>query len=308
MFNMLKDNTINEVSCGADFTYVFNDNRDFLLTDYKVLQNQSNSEFVKCMKIMYNGRIGISYICCSYKPFAFLLQEMNGDSFLVTVMNIIKDIVDVKKNGFLSCENIDISLDKIFVEPKTLKVHLVYIPTAQKNMADFTNIEDELRTSLVKIIHDNYKIQNDKVMKFKEDLTNGMVSLEDIISGMKDVNMSAGSYRTAMHTGSADSVMKIISINDPRHCVMVVDKTEYRIGKNPSLADGVISFNKAISRLHCKITNISGKYYISDLNSSNGTYVNRKKVQPDTPQLLQDGDIIRLANSDFKISLQRREV
>lgn len=101
MFNMLKDNTINEVSCGADFTYVFNDNSDFLLTDYKVLQNQSNSEFVKCMKIMYNGRIGISYICGSYKPFAFLLQEMNGDSFLVTVMNIIKDIVDVKKNGFI---------------------------------------------------------------------------------------------------------------------------------------------------------------------------------------------------------------
>lgn len=50
-------------------------------------------------------------------------------------------------------------------------------------------------------------------------------------------------------------------------------KTPFLIGKSEKEVDGVIN-DEAISRMHAKITVSGDKYYITDLNSTNGTKVN----------------------------------
>jgi pSer/pThr/pTyr-binding forkhead associated (FHA) protein len=48
-----------------------------------------------------------------------------------------------------------------------------------------------------------------------------------------------------------------------------------------------------VSRRHARITCREGKYFLEDLGSTNGTFVNRgKRLPPGQPQLLQDGDEI----------------
>lgn len=44
-------------------------------------------------------------------------------------------------------------------------------------------------------------------------------------------------------------------------------------------------------------------YTITDLQSANGTYVNKIRLQPNQPYPINNGDIIRLANSDFQVSI-----
>ena len=51
------------------------------------------------------------------------------------------------------------------------------------------------------------------------------------------------------------------------------------IGSNPEMVDGVIEFNKTVSRVHCKITCVDNRYYICDMGSSNGTYLNGLRLQ-----------------------------
>ena len=67
--------------------------------------------------------------------------------------------------------------------------------------------------------------------------------------------------------------------------------------------DGVIDFNKMISRSHCRINKRGGQYTITDLQSANGTYVNKVKLQPNQPHPISNGDVIRLANSDFQVNI-----
>ena len=74
------------------------------------------------------------------------------------------------------------------------------------------------------------------------------------------------------------------------------------IGKS-EVVDGTISYNRMISRAHCRINKDGSLVTITDLQSSNGTYVNQTKLQPNQPCQLQNGDIIRLANSDFQVSI-----
>jgi hypothetical protein len=55
------------------------------------------------------------------------------------------------------------------------------------------------------------------------------------------------------------------------------------------------------SRQHAAITYDRGSIVIEDLNSSNGTYVNRNIVRPGTKQSLKAGDVIQIGEVQLKV-------
>ena len=81
-------------------------------------------------------------------------------------------------------------------------------------------------------------------------------------------------------------------------------KDEFTIGKKQELVDGAIAFNKMISRSHCKIARQGEHFVIIDLGSANGTYVNGPRIQAGQPYPIKNGDLIRLANSEFQVSIE----
>ncbi len=72
------------------------------------------------------------------------------------------------------------------------------------------------------------------------------------------------------------------------------------IGRNPKCD---ISFmgEKSISSRHCLIFYEGGKFYIRDLNSTNGVYVNNKKVEESE---IKDGDLIKLGLKKLKFKIK----
>jgi len=49
-----------------------------------------------------------------------------------------------------------------------------------------------------------------------------------------------------------------------------------------------------VSRLHCRIVKNASGVVIEDMKSTNATFVNKKRLAPNTPHPLADGDEIRL--------------
>ena len=59
-----------------------------------------------------------------------------------------------------------------------------------------------------------------------------------------------------------------------------------------------------VSRRHARITMSDGKYYLEDLGSTNGTFVNRgKRLAPGTRQRLNDGDEIIVGKTFLRFQL-----
>jgi len=56
---------------------------------------------------------------------------------------------------------------------------------------------------------------------------------------------------------------------------------------------------KGVSRKHAVIHRSGGDYTVEDMGSTNGTYVNRKKVLPNTPQAIKPGDELRFGKLAF---------
>lgn len=286
-----------EIACGTNFSYVLGDNGMFLSTEYKVLQSQANSNFIKCMKMLYNGKVQMLYLTANLKPFLSMIPTLDSDSFMTICANLLSAIIEVKQNGFLSCQNIDITFDKIFVDPSNYKVSLVYVPVSKRIYDDYATFENEIRTGFVKLISGVANISSPKTMQFASDLTNGMMTMEDLHNHIKRGKAAAaGAGQQA-----AQKVLRLVALNAPTKVELRVTKNSFVIGKNAGAVDGVISFNKMISRTHCRIDRNGDQYTITDLMSANGTYVNRVRLNPNQPRVIQNGDIVRLANSDFQV-------
>lgn len=70
------------------------------------------------------------------------------------------------------------------------------------------------------------------------------------------------------------------------------------IGKLVNAADAVINL-PTVSRVHAKIRRRDGEYYLTDLNSRNGTAVNGQILMPDTDYCLKDQDEVDFAQARY---------
>lgn len=86
-------------------------------------------------------------------------------------------------------------------------------------------------------------------------------------------------------------------IESDKQTKLVIDCFPFKIGRLQitNLLNHGIS---QISRRHAEITNTDGMFYIRDLSSKNGTYLNKAKMQHNMNYELHQGDLITLANID----------
>ena len=142
-----------ELKCGDNIAYILKDNSMFLTTEYKVLQSQTGGCFLRSMKMLYNGRIQLYYMTDSWRPLSALLPLLSSDRFLAVASSLLSAVEEVKNNGFLSCRNLELSGDRIYVDMNTSKVRLIYLPVSVPVFQDETAFETELRAELLREVN-----------------------------------------------------------------------------------------------------------------------------------------------------------
>lgn len=77
-----------------------------------------------------------------------------------------------------------------------------------------------------------------------------------------------------------------------------IETEEYFLGRNSDEVDGKIETD-GISRVHARITKREGEYYIEDLNSTNGTYVNGELLESHRIRKLNANDWVRFGIEEY---------
>ncbi|WP_455713991.1 FHA domain-containing protein [Anaerosporobacter sp.] len=304
MYTLKDKGILLEIESGNNLGYVLENNAHFINTDYKVLQSQTSGIFVQCMKMLYNGKMELYYVTDDYRPMSSIFTGITPDTFITIVVNLLENVIEVRNNGFLTCQNIDLSWDSIFLDVSTLKVKLVYFPINEKIFDGYAEFESELRSSLVKLINKVVTTANDRIEQLVMDLCNGSLELEDVYNKLRGagtkqiIKQKQGNGDNPTIVGNS---IRIVAMDVPKYFEIIMDREELIIGKKAEIVDAVIPFNKMISRKHCKITRRNGVFYISDEGSVNGTYINRTRIVPYQQCQIKRGDTIRLADSDFLI-------
>ncbi len=94
----------------------------------------------------------------------------------------------------------------------------------------------------------------------------------------------------------------LLKFNDKILKTIESDKNEIVIGRNAE--NDIVIENLAVSKQHARIVKQDGTYYVEDLNSTNGTYLNKIRI---TKNDLNNNDIIIIGKHSLEIHFVKKE-
>jgi pSer/pThr/pTyr-binding forkhead associated (FHA) protein len=110
---------------------------------------------------------------------------------------------------------------------------------------------------------------------------------------------------TAVATGGAELVLA--SPDGSR--LELPEKDEVVIGREDPVSDvfpdvdltGLGGMEKGVSRRHAVIHRSGAEYTVEDMGSTNGTYLNKKRIEPHAPQSIKAGDEVRFGKLSLSV-------
>lgn len=94
----------------------------------------------------------------------------------------------------------------------------------------------------------------------------------------------------------------LTDVNSPAKSFRVPLSKSIIVGRKKELCDIALDYEKSVSGKHCEITVRDGKFYIKDLQSSNGTYVNGSKVL--TESEIFSGNVLKFGRLELRFEVR----
>lgn len=277
----LLENVEKEETYGNTVSYLLKSDSKYFDIGYKVMKNQGKKGMLACGKAKYNGKIKLIYFLEDYKTVEKKINELDETGLLHLINNIGQELARLKTIGFLNLNCLDYRLDHIFVDDKTLQVHFIYLPLAI-DANDVNTFETLLRVNLLA------KLQNLNLLDAGQ--------MDEVLARLTD-----------SQNGDGDRVTEILLTGINCKESFSINVPEFIIGKKRDAVHGVIAGNGAVSRIHCKVTHKEGTFWLEDLNSSNGTYIDGKRLQTGERVVLRDGAEVKIADMRFQAQETRNK-
>ncbi len=141
------------------------------------------------------------------------------------------------------------------------------------------------------------------------------VPLEEVLSRKMDIGPAAGmknatqeafpvreeteDYAATVFFDSTRTIeYKLYAIDKKNKKHITLDKFPYTVGKMAGCVDCALA-DDSVSRIHARFERAGDKVLLTDMNSTNGTYRNGLRMQPQETVEIEPGDEIRFGNLNY---------
>lgn len=145
-----------------------------------------------------------------------------------------------------------------------------------------------------------FSVFSKRVKKKKTELFPGVGAYEDFIEEPEDVEYEQEMATTLLNAqGHVASTKKLTYLGNKNIISPFLVSFPFNIGSRNKGNEFIIE-EEIISRVHARITKDDGRYFIEDLESKNGTFLNGKMLAVNTPYELFPNDIVDFADISFR--------
>lgn len=206
---------------------------------------------------------------------------------LDTIKAVAGDDISAYGGAALIIAAIDILLFRYLFKQENMKEIKIVNKDVKYKSADHNTSVNMSKREIHNIKETYPSMDSDKEDSQAYELVDS-VSINKNETVILDEGIKESAYLQRMSNGIMDKV--------------TITKENFIIGRLPDYVDHLIK-NNAIGRTHAEIVFIEGQYFIKDLNSKNGTFINEVRVESNKEYQINNGDIVKLANIEYTFRL-----
>lgn len=226
-----------------------------------------------------------------YEPYSKMNPNIDPVSFLLSVINMAK-IKDKEQREILG------QLQMFLMRQGSLEGLDGFISQVRQNSNPMVMSNNDFRQMPVQ--NQNFAIPGNAIQESQVHVDMTQVPMhkpvEMAVEGMEEEGTTL--LNSEPETTLLQREFKAYLIHKKDNEKIQLLNQQCTIGKS---ADNYVCVqnNSAVSRHHAMISNQNGIYVISDVGSKNGTLVNKKMLQPNVPEAIQNGDEIVFADEEY---------
>ena len=271
--------------------------REFLLNSEEILDKEALA-FLKekggeyglfpCSWAYYNSRVKLVCFTDGVRPLTEMLPELSLDAVCDVGKGILRRLKALESVPEISLENVIWDQESIYLDER-MRVCLICLPARLP--------QDSLQSQIyVKRVYALLQ----EIISRKE---GGDIVCRQIAHQQESDCENWDTLETALsrRVPEEDEYLLLKSINTPDVLTFRVPHEAFRIGTDPAEVDGLIQGVEKVSPVHAEIGWNEISFYIRDLGSENGTFVNNQQIQPGIDVPIGEGTVLRFADCTFNV-------
>lgn len=236
---------------------------------------------------------------------AYMEAGMNAETALVFIWNTLRIAYDCERHG-LRMDNLCWNPRQIYVDGRGELV-MIYWPMVTLEQPPLTPLtfyggfcqwmQGGYVTPAV-----NYQYQSYFYQRSYFDFPEFYGMMQDIIAQCQNEKRRHKKREREKYQDGPDRSYQTVCngwLERPDGEKINLDRSRAVLGRDGSKCEIHIGGFDGVSRTHAVIRNKEGQYYLTDLDSSNGTYICGIRQKPGVEVKLNDGDALRFGNAKF---------
>ncbi len=254
----------------------------------RFLKMENDEDLLSCRWIRFNDKIKLVYFEEGMSTLTAVLRTMTLEQLCTIGISLLKLVTRLENAEEMTPENLSLDTDSIYIGEENA-LRCIYVPV---------ELPDE---SLLNPIYKK------RIYAILEDMCKTVPEGADIWRRIE--------YEKVNNPGNWTSILAILDdpyaetnnliylkgINTPGEVVFQIGQEDFTIGSDKTQADGTIDAADQISPVHARILWDENGFYVMDMDSAEGTYVNDQRIDPMTQVKIGLGSVLRFGEYTFSV-------
>ncbi|MCQ2501171.1 MAG: FHA domain-containing protein [Lachnospiraceae bacterium] len=259
-------------------------NRDSL----RYLKVNQSADLIPCKWIRFNEKIKLVYFEEEYSSLATVMRTLTLEQLCSIGSDLLKLVIRLENCEEVTPENLMLATDSIYIGEEA-SVHCVYVPVELPEESLANPIYVKRFYALLEELCDTVEEGADIWRRIEYEKANNPGNWSAILGILDDPY------------AETNNMIYLKGINTPGEVVFQIGQEEFIIGSDKNQVDGFIDAEDVISPVHARISWDENGFFVTDMDSLGGTYVNDQKIEPMTKVKVGFGSVLRFADYTFSV-------
>lgn len=289
-------------------SFLFQENDSYFELGYLILKQAKLAGMLPYKRTQQSGKEKLCFKTEEVERLSDILPRLQEDEIIDVLYAVVFMTKRVEENGFMKKECIWCRYEQIYFDRESHMPLFAVLPITQEfryadgidwlngfeeclcRIAEYLSEKKKQRVKQVITLYKTKQMDTEEVLEEINHLGNGMSGL--LVDCEEETPLENPNRLELIYSGKEGTFR------------FIVEDEDFTIGREMD-SNGVLQVSMKVSRRHCLITKLNRSYFVQDLDSTNGTYVNDTRVPSYELMELEHNDVLCVGDVEFRVQVIR---